>query len=238
MARLMTIPGLWWLWLAVLVAAITLTLAVEAGWLPDEAGAVREVQSWPLPGQTLSDAVRLVTGTAVVVVGGLAIALLHWLMGDRLAAVVIVIALVALLGLQTTLKEAVDRPRPSEAAASIDARASQTSPSFPAGHVMGPVVVYGWAVYVVLRGTPALRSGRKASKAAMAGASPAPTFRWVCTGALLAVLALTGIVNVWLGVHWPTDVLGGYLWGAVLLVAAVMGYEGMAAIRREARGPG
>ena len=42
---------------------------------------------------------------------------------------------------------------------------------------------------------------------------------------LLVVLALTGIVNVWLGVHWPSDVLGGYLWGAVLLLPAVAAGE-------------
>jgi undecaprenyl-diphosphatase len=37
-----------------------------------------------------------------------------------------------------------------------------------------------------------------------------------------AVLALTGPANVWLGVHWPSDALGGYAWGALLLLPAVV----------------
>jgi undecaprenyl-diphosphatase len=35
------------------------------------------------------------------------------------------------------------------------------------------------------------------------------------------VLSLTGVVNVWLGVHWPTDVIGGYAWGAVMVLPAI-----------------
>jgi membrane-associated phospholipid phosphatase len=35
---------------------------------------------------------------------------------------------------------------------------------------------------------------------------------------MAAVLLLTGIVNVYLGVHWPTDIAGGHLWGLVLLL--------------------
>ena len=36
--------------------------------------------------------------------------------------------------------------------------------------------------------------------------------------ASFAVLSLTGLVSVFLGVHWPSDVLGGYIWGLVLLL--------------------
>ncbi len=37
-----------------------------------------------------------------------------------------------------------------------------------------------------------------------------------------AVLALTGPANVWLGVHWPSDALGGYAWGALLLLPVIV----------------
>jgi len=36
-----------------------------------------------------------------------------------------------------------------------------------------------------------------------------------------AVLVLSAPANVYMGVHWPSDVLGGYAWGAVLLLPAV-----------------
>ena len=35
------------------------------------------------------------------------------------------------------------------------------------------------------------------------------------------VLVLTGPANVYVGVHWPSDVVGGYAWGAVLVLPLV-----------------
>jgi undecaprenyl-diphosphatase len=40
-----------------------------------------------------------------------------------------------------------------------------------------------------------------------------------------AVIVASGPANVWLGVHWPSDVAGGYAWGAVVLLAAVFACE-------------
>ena len=33
-------------------------------------------------------------------------------------------------------------------------------------------------------------------------------------------LLLGGLANVWLGVHWTSDVIGGYLWAVAVLVPA------------------
>jgi undecaprenyl-diphosphatase len=92
----------------------------------------------------------------------------------------------------------------------FEIRADITSPSFPSGHVMSPTVLYGYML--------ALCATR-------------PWQRVVCIGAgaaCAAVLALTGVVNLWLGVHWPADVVGGYLWGATLVLAAMLASRAIA----------
>jgi undecaprenyl-diphosphatase len=67
---------------------------------------------------------------------------------------------------------------------------------------MSPTVLYGW---LVLRAW----SRRRGHTLALFGGA-----------ALLALLALSGVVNIYLGVHWPADVIGGYLWGAAIVALA------------------
>jgi membrane-associated phospholipid phosphatase len=40
--------------------------------------------------------------------------------------------------------------------------------------------------------------------------------------ASLVLLALTGLVSIWLGVHWFTDAIGGYLWGAAIVTGVML----------------
>ena len=237
------------LWLAVLALAVVLTLLVELEAIPDEAGLVRDVQASGFPGSSASDAVRTVTSTRFVIIVGVTTAALHLLMRDRRAAVILLTLLVLLPATQGGLKELVDRPRPAESG--IEARADYTSPSFPAGHVMGPTVVYGWALAMLLWGRAPGRKARsrgvQPADGPYRGLNPAASYagrpwwlmvgRWTLVMALAAVLALTGIANVYLGVHWPADVLGGYLWGLVLLLPALALRSGSPLLKKE-RGRG
>lgn len=45
-------------------------------------------------------------------------------------------------------------------------------------------------------------------------------WRWriIWRGLPVVLLALTGISRIYLGVHWPTDVLGGFLLGVLVLI--------------------
>jgi undecaprenyl-diphosphatase len=38
----------------------------------------------------------------------------------------------------------------------------------------------------------------------------------------LFLVAMTPFVSVWLGIHWPSDVLGSWLWCGVLLLPLVV----------------
>jgi len=128
--------------------------------------------------------------------------------GERRAAVALALAIVALNVVQPSIKQLVDRARPTEDL--VEIRASITSPSFPAGHVMSPTVLYGFLI-----GLAALRT-----------AWPVQVRVLVITASLV-LLAATGMVNLYLGVHWPADVLGGWLWGALLALSALLMRSGL-----------
>ena len=186
-------------WGALLAGALALSVAAaREPRLPGDLSISRAVQGWPFPGSGLSDVVRAVTTTEVVLAAGALLSLGLWLSGARRLALAFLVGLAVLPLLQQGLKDLVDRPRPTPDL--VDVRAGFSSPSFPAGHVMSPTLLYGWVLYLCWR-LPLPRA------AATAGAL-----------ASFAVLSLTGLVSVFLGVHWPSDVLGGYIWGLVLLL--------------------
>jgi undecaprenyl-diphosphatase len=190
-------------WFALVCAAAALSvLAANHDTLTADRAITDWLQDRPLPGQDLSDTVRTITGTEVVLATGAALCLLLWFRGYRRQAILLVAGLALLPLLQFALKEIVDRPRPDPAL--IDIRAGFSSKSFPAGHVMSGTYLYAFVAYLVL---------------------VLPMRRWAAAsvfGFCVALLALAGPVNVWLGVHWPSDVLGGWLWSAVLLFPLVV----------------
>jgi undecaprenyl-diphosphatase len=189
--------------MATLAAAVALSIAVALDdVLPGELRLLREVQAWDVLGGDFADTVRFLTTTQVVVVTGIVAAITLWLFDERRAAVTLAIALVLLEIAQPLIKELIDRPRPTGDI--VDIRASITSPSFPAGHVMSPTVLYGFL-------------------AAIAIARPAwlVALRIAIVTFAACLLVASGLVNLYLGVHWPTDILGGWLWGAVVVFVAL-----------------
>jgi membrane-associated phospholipid phosphatase len=101
--------------------------------------------------------------------------------------------------LQQGLKAAVDRPRP----AWRDPVDSAHYAAFPSGHAMTATIVCGLLLWLLYRYGP-----RRA------------LWRTALAVALVSVLGV-GLTRVWLGVHWPSDVLGGWLLGATVVASAV-----------------
>lgn len=104
--------------------------------------------------------------------------------------------------IDTAVKIAVDRDRPSLEAPVATAHGQ----SFPSGHAMSSTVAYGALLLVLL---PAL---------------PARARRPAVAGAVVLVLAI-GFSRLALGVHYISDVLGGYALGLAWLAASTAAFS-------------
>lgn len=71
--------------------------------------------------------------------------------------------------------------------------------SFPSGHALGTTVVAGLLAVVAFRSLTWVRA-----------------HRWVLAAAPVAAIVV-GLTRIYLGVHWTTDVLAGWIMGALLV---------------------
>ena len=132
----------------------------------------------------------------VIVIIGI---LIWWRIG-RLEAIMIPIGGLFTL-VNTPLKLAVSRPRPSADLVHILSREQDNG--FPSGHAFFAIVILGLLAYFAFIN---LKNR---------------TLRMVVLAGLIALILLIGTSRVYLGVHWPSDVIGGYLIGGVLLTALI-----------------
>ncbi|MFJ8531929.1 phosphatase PAP2 family protein [Streptomyces sp. NPDC093591] len=124
---------------------------------------------------------------------------LVWRRAARWTAVWLVATCALATVIQQTLKAVVDRPRPVWP----DPVDSAHYAAFPSGHAMTATVVCGLMLWL-LHHYGAERALRR-------------------TAAAVAVISVAGVglTRVWLGVHWTTDVVAGWLLGALVVVLAV-----------------
>ncbi|MGW4092336.1 phosphatase PAP2 family protein [Nocardia sp. NPDC004750] len=145
----------------------------------------------------VAKAVSVVGGTFVMgVLATVGCVVLAWRRLWRSAVVVAAAALGASI-LVVGGKHLVGRSRP----APMYQLVTETNQSYPSGHTLGSTVVIGVLLTIVL---PYLR--RRLIRVAAITAS-------VCT------IAAIGLSRLYLGVHWPTDILAGWLLGGAWLPA-------------------
>jgi membrane-associated phospholipid phosphatase len=129
-------------------------------------------------------------------------ALYGWLAAGGRITVLVPLAFVARYLNYPVLKELAGRPRPSPEDVEVE-RALPTL-SFPSGHAYNAVILYGLIFF-------------------LAALYVRP--KWVRRPVeVLCVLVIsgTGLERVYHGYHWPSDVAGGYLSGALVLALLVI----------------
>lgn len=109
--------------------------------------------------------------------------------------------------LNSGLKELIERPRPPGY--------ESATFSFPSGHAEGAVVLYGLLFYFA---TVLI---------------PYAPLRLLTQAACLWIILFTGLERVFVGAHWPSDVLGGFYFGTLMLAALIALHRLVISTRRE-----
>jgi membrane-associated phospholipid phosphatase len=102
--------------------------------------------------------------------------------------------------LNLLLKDIFERTRPDL----FDGPIHLTTYSFPSGHAMGSIAVYGMLAFVGARLTHS------------------HLLRYAIVLVAALIVFFIGLSRVFFGVHYPTDVLGGYIAGAIWLAITLL----------------
>ena len=205
-----------------LAMAALLGLARAYAHFPGDQCALLELSRWR--GGWPDDTAIIVSpiGTGGVGRGGL---LVPWipivaslgLLGLRRWADALFLAAAALAPvINLGLKELAARPRPDAALALVE----ETGYAFPSGHAVFAAAFLGASIYVL--------NGINVPD----GCSWCHHLRRATQGALALLILAVGASRVYLGVHWPSDVIGGFLFGALYLAALVAVRQAVATRRQ------
>jgi undecaprenyl-diphosphatase len=135
------------------------------------------------------------SGLPAVVIGVAVLAmLLAWQTAQPRLAWSLVAGVIG-LGLNSILKHSLHRMRPHTPFAIA---MKIKSFSFPSGHSFGAVAVYGLLAYLAYHNLSA-------------------PWNVLAGGFLVILIILIGLSRVYLGAHYPTDVLGGWAFGLITL---------------------
>lgn len=125
--------------------------------------------------------------------------------GFKIEGIVCLVGVASGALINRLLKVLSGRPRPNESLVQIFATVKHES--FPSGHVVFFIEYFGllfFLAYVLLRRGPLRR------------------LALLLTGLLIA---LVGVSRVYLGAHWPSDVMGAYLAGGIWLMVMIEVYR-------------
>jgi undecaprenyl-diphosphatase len=150
----------------------------------------------------------------VCFVGLMLIGIIAWRLGKAavrwiMAAIFISVGTSAMDGLNGLISLIVGRPRPNSPL--IHVLMPEPYHSFPSGHAENDLVFYGMLLYLSF--TAPVREWR---------------YRWILIPfqiCAILIIVFIGYSRILEGSHWLTDVLGGYLSGAIFLALLIFLYN-------------
>nr|WP_283248457.1 phosphatase PAP2 family protein [Bacillus sp. FJAT-49711] len=115
----------------------------------------------------------------------------------------LILAFLGMTGLNHILKGWIHRERPS-----LEALFHESGFSFPSGHAMGSIVVYGFLFYLFIY---MLKMGQK--------------HRYIWLTITILFIILISISRIYIGVHYPTDIIAGLCAGYAYLFSIIRLYQ-------------
>lgn len=108
------------------------------------------------------------------------------------------------------LKRFVDRARPS-----IEHMVSVETLSYPSGHAMSAMAFYGFLIFLIFK----LNINKY--------------YKYGFLGLLALIILSIGISRIYLGVHYPSDIAGGYIAGLIWVIFCVLVFNLIEVFRRD-----
>ncbi len=195
------------------VAFQLLTVAVSLGWLntPDHDVEQAMLTAWDPPLHPLFQGIAILGGVEVTTLIMVILVVYLWRRGFPADAFVFGAFLVA-EAFEILYKSNLTHPRPPSSVAHGDGPsisnflepAAGLHNSFPSGHMVRTVLVYGLLAFVIRR------------------LAPWPWARNLAVPLAIVLMVVLAFDRLYLEVHWESDVIGGMLLGAIALVSATV----------------
>jgi len=166
---------------------------VQNGNIAMDATIYQWIAKWRSNSMTQIAKIVTMMGSAAVLITIAALALLG---KDRKLGLFISANLIMIAITNFVLKWLIQRPRPDEALRLVQERGF----SFPSGHSMVSMAFYGLLIYIIW--------GRVKNRYK----------RYAICGGLAILIVLIGMSRIYLGVHYATDVMGGFLLSIAYLI--------------------
>jgi membrane-associated phospholipid phosphatase len=204
------------------VAFIGLTIAITAGLFTnlDRQVAVAMHEAWQPSLHGLFQAIAELGSVEVTGILMAGLTLYLWRAGFGSDALVFVVFLAA-EAFEIFYKFNLHHVRPTAPLAETDGPSisqllsgSSAANSFPSGHMLRTVIVYGLIAFVIRR------------------LSSSPRVRALAVTGAIVIIVLVAFDRLYLDVHWESDVIGGLLLGAIALLAGTVWLDRPRRLRR------